>query len=316
MMSGERRRDEGPAKPTILVVDDSTAIRRIISRTLLDSGYRVVEAADGRAALAACRADRPDLMLLDIDMPVMDGPTTLREMRAEPELRTLPVLFLTARTGADDVAAGLDLGAQDYLRKPCEPAELTARVARALRTKTHEDTLVRQARELNELSTTDALTGLGNRRRMEATSEALIAAHGHDAFLTAILLDVDHFKAVNDTFGHAVGDIVLRIVAKRLQGAVDENVHVARWGGEEFLVAAVGLDETQGRSLAERLRLAVGATPFAIGGDQAIAVTVSGGCAVMPAAAFHAAVESADAALYDAKRSGRNRIVMAATPDQ
>src|SRR5882672_4797305 len=174
-MSGERRREDDPAMTTILVVDDSAAIRRIISRTLVETGYRVVEAVDGRAALDACRAERPDLMLLDIDMPVMDGPTTLREIRAEPELQSLPVLFLTARTGADDVAAGLDLGAQDYLRKPCEPAELTARVARALRTKAQEDTLLRQARELNELSTTDALTGLGNRRRMEATIDELVA---------------------------------------------------------------------------------------------------------------------------------------------
>jgi len=100
-------------------------------------------------------------MLLDIDMPVLDGPGTLRAMRAAPDLCSVPVLFLTARTGAADVAAGLGLGAQDYLRKPCEPAELTARVARALRAKSQEETLARQARELFALSTTDALTGLG-----------------------------------------------------------------------------------------------------------------------------------------------------------
>jgi diguanylate cyclase (GGDEF)-like protein len=308
-MTEERRRDE-PATTTILVVDDSAAIRRIIGRILAETGYRVVEAADGRAALRACRVERPDLMLLDIDMPVLDGPATLRAMRAEPELRSVPVLFLTARTGAADVAAGLDLGAQDYLRKPCEPAELTARVARALRTKAQEETLARQARELFELSTTDALTGLGNRRRMEATIAELTAMHGDDARVTVILLDVDHFKAVNDTFGHAVGDIVLRIVAKRLQGAVDERIHVVRWGGEEFLLAVVGLDDARASGLAERLRHAVSATPFAVSSDQTIAITVSGGCATGPVTAFSLAVEAADTSLYEAKRTGRNRIVM------
>jgi two-component system cell cycle response regulator len=310
-MTGERRREDEPAATTILVVDDSSAIRRIISRTLVQTGYRVVEAVDGRAALEACRAERPDLMLLDIDMPVMDGPTTLREMRAEPALRSLPVLFLTARTGAADVAAGLDLGAQDYLRKPCEPAELTARVARALRARAQEETLARHARELDELSTTDALTGLGNRRRMEATIDAMVATHGDASLLTVIMLDVDHFKAVNDTFGHAVGDIVLRIVAQRLGAAMDGQVLLARWGGEEFLVAAVGLDAEQSFALAERLRQTLSASPFAIGGGGTIPVTASLGCAIVPVTAFHGGLEAADRALYDAKRNGRNQVVLA-----
>lgn len=169
-MTAERRRDDRPSVPTILVVDDSTAIRRIISRTLAETGYRVVEAQDGRAALDTCRAERPDLVLLDVDMPVMDGHTTLREMRADPELQAVPVLFLTAHTDGANAAVGLELGAQDYLRKPCEPAELTARVGRALKAKAQEDALARHARDMNKLSTTDPLTGLGNRRRMEQPS--------------------------------------------------------------------------------------------------------------------------------------------------
>src|SRR5687768_12740532 len=111
-MSDHRRGDGRPTTATILVVDDSIAIRRILSRPLIAEGYQVREAADGRAALDACRSERPDLVLLDIDMPVMDGHTTLREMRADPQLADLPVLFLTARTGGADVAAGLGLGAQ------------------------------------------------------------------------------------------------------------------------------------------------------------------------------------------------------------
>ena len=310
-MTAERRRDDRPSVSTILVVDDSTAIRRIISRTLAETGYRVVEAQDGRAALETCRAERPDLVLLDVDMPVMDGPSTLRVMRADPELHSVPVLFLTAHTGGTDVAAGLELGAQDYLRKPCEPAELTARVGRALRAKAQEDALARQASEMGKLSTTDALTGLGNRRRVEATIDELSATHGPETIVTVIMVDVDHFKAVNDTFGHAVGDIVLRIVAARLRDAVDDRAVLARWGGEEFLVAGVGLGEAAARALAEHLRHVVSATPLATGVDQAIPVTVSAGCAIGTLAAFNTALAAADRALYDAKRAGRNQVAMA-----
>ena len=116
------------AMPTVLVVDDSVAIRRILGRALEGSGYRVEEAANGREALELCHADAPDLVLLDVDMPVLDGLSTLRAMKDDARLRAIPVLFLTARTGGDDVAAGLALGAQDYLRKPCDPVELRARV--------------------------------------------------------------------------------------------------------------------------------------------------------------------------------------------
>ncbi|MEO8697170.1 MAG: diguanylate cyclase [Acidimicrobiales bacterium] len=307
----EAREENRPTVATILVVDDSNAIRRILGRALTIGGYFVVEAADGHAAIEACRAQRPDLVLLDIDMPVMDGHATLREMRADPELAAIPVLFLTARTGGADVAAGLELGAQDYLRKPCEPAELTARVGMALRAKAQENAFARQARELSELSTTDTLTGLGNRRRMEARIAELQAAHGPDALVTFIMIDVDHFKAVNDTFGHAVGDVVLRIVAGRLRGAINEQLLICRWGGEEFLAAGCGLDATEAHALAERLREVVGASTFATGVDQSIAVTVSAGCAIGAIGGYADALDAADAALYQAKRNGRNRVVVA-----
>lgn len=315
-MSDERRRDDRrhedrPAAATILVVDDSTAIRKFLSRALVAGGYQVIEAENGSAALEACRSQRPDLVLLDVDMPVLDGHATLREMRADPALQSIPVLFLTARTSGADVAVGLELGAQDYLRKPCEPAELTARVAMALRAKAQEDALARQARELNELSTTDVLTGLGNRRRMEETIDELAVRLGPTTDMTVIMIDVDHFKVVNDTYGHAIGDVVLKIVAGRLRGCVEKGVEVARWGGEEFVVAAVGLGEADAFALADHVRQTVGFTPFAVGVDQAIVVTVSAGCAIAPISAFSAALEAADGALYEAKRSGRDRAVLA-----
>ena len=308
--AAERRGEDRAALATILVVDDSTAIRRILGRTLTEAGYRVVEAADGEQALTACRAEPPDLVLLDFDMPVMDGPTTLREMKAAPELCSLPVLFLTARTGGADVATGLDLGAQDYLRKPCEPAELKARVASALRIKAQEDALARQARELDLQSSTDALTGLGNRRRLDARVREIEDERGGAAACAAIIVDVDHFKLVNDTHGHIVGDLVLRIVAARMSNAVGDRHLLVRWGGEEFVVVAVGLETDEVAALAEQVRQAVCASPFAISDDQVIEVTASVGAATGRLDTLPAVIEEADRALYEAKEGGRNRVVL------
>jgi two-component system cell cycle response regulator len=182
-----------------------------------------------------------------------------------------------------------------------------------LRAKAMEHALARQARELNELSITDALTGLGNRRYITATINELVATRGPDAAAAVIMVDVDHFKAVNDQYGHPVGDVVLRIVAQRLRAAVDPRLLLARWGGEEFLLVGVGLDSDEVFAQADHARSVLGANPFATGIDQTIAVTVSAGCAVGTLGGFNAAVEAADGALYEAKRSGRNRVVLAST---
>ncbi len=299
---------------TVLVVDDSRTTRRILRRALVGAGYLVVEAGDGVEGLAACRSERPDLVLLDIDMPVMDGLATLEAMKADDELRSLPVLFLTARTGGTDVAAGLVLGAQDYLRKPCDPAELTARVATALRLKAQEDALREQARALTDLSSTDPLTGLGNRRRLEHQTQRLILRAGAQAAAGLLIVDVDHFKRVNDTEGHPLGDRVLRVVADRLQVALDEpgpdgDRSLVRWGGEEFVVLAMGLTGAALVALGERLRLAVGRTPLTVDVGKRLDITVSVGCGSGTVGGMEALLSAADQALYEAKAGGRNRVV-------
>ncbi|MDP9389575.1 MAG: diguanylate cyclase [Actinomycetota bacterium] len=309
--AGERRRPDRVPGATVLVVDDSGAIRRILRRSLESVGYRVQEAPDGEQALAACRAERPDLVLLDVDMPGLDGLSTLRAMKADDELRSLPVLFLTARTDAAEVADGLDLGAADYLRKPCDAAELTARVNAALRDAAREQDLARRAAELDNLATTDALTGLGNRRRLEMRVVELAGTRGADAAVGVLLLDVDHFKRVNDEQGHLVGDLVLRILGGRLQSALESEAAVVRWGGEEFLALAPDASEDDLVPLAERVRRAVCGSPFSLGGGRLLDVTVSVGCGWGPLARFDAVVADADAALYEAKRAGRNRVATA-----
>jgi two-component system, cell cycle response regulator len=292
----------------ILVVDDSRAIRQILRRSLEELGYLVAEAADGVDALAACRTERPDLVLLDVDMPVMDGLTALREMREDSELASLPVIFLTARTTGDDVAIGLGLGAQDYLRKPCHPAELAARVSSVLRLKAAEDALQQHANELDQLSMTDTLTGLGNRRRLELDSQELMAISGSSGLAGLIMIDIDHFKKVNDTEGHPVGDLVLRIVADRLRGNVSPPATIARWGGEEFLVLAPGLEIGEVTELGERLRSAICQSPLAIGDGRTLTITISVGCSLGPLDTLYEAIRVADEALYEAKRTGRNRV--------
>jgi two-component system, cell cycle response regulator len=308
---GERRQADRPALATVLVVDDSSAIRKILGRALQAGGYRVVEAADGQQALDACRAAPPDIVILDFDMPIMDGPTALRAMKADAAMASIPVLFLTARTGGADVAIGLELGAQDYLRKPCEPAELTARVASALRISAQEQELTLRARALDVLSTTDALTELGNRRRLEARVTELTEELGSDTLLTAMIIDVDHFKLVNDTHGHPVGDVVLKVIGRRL-GEVVTGDDLARWGGEEFLAIAVGLGDADTHALAERLRRVVGDQPIAVSASLTIDVTVSIGCASGWLDRFDEVLAAADEALYEAKDTGRNRVVLRA----
>jgi len=308
---GSERRDRNRVvalTSRILVVDDSRAIRQILRRSLEQLGYCVIEAGNGVEALDSCRRDLPDLVLLDVDMPVMDGFATLVEMRADSALCTVPVIFLTARTTGDDVAAGLELGAQDYLRKPCHPAEMGARVSGVLRLKAAEDKLQRYAKELDELSMTDALTGVGNRRRFEAESKKLIATLGPTEPIGLIMIDIDHFKKVNDAEGHPVGDLVLRAVAGRLQGLVAPPATIVRWGGEEFLVLIPRPDSELLSELGEQLRKVVSDSPLAIGDDRSLIVTLSAGCSIGPIESLDEMIRVADEALYEAKQSGRNQV--------
>jgi two-component system cell cycle response regulator len=312
----ERERDASDrvTTATVLVVDDSGATRRILRRALERAGYRIAEAADGLAALAACRTQSPDLVLLDIDMPVMDGPTVLARMQEDDELSEIPVIFLTARTGGADVAAGLQLGAHDYLRKPVEPVELEARVGAALYRRSQHRTLRESALEADRLSTIDALTGLSNRRQFVRKREQLLAGADPEDPVGLIMVDIDHFKRVNDREGHLVGDAVLRIAARRLLTAVDCAQLLVRWGGEEFMALAPALGERDVAEVAERLRLVVCNAPFSIGEDRVLPITVSVGCVVGTLRALDTLIPIADEALYEAKRAGRNRVVVRRAP--
>ena len=295
----------------VLVADDSHVVRVMLRRQLEAQGLRVEEAADGHQAVRGCRVLRPDVVLLDVEMPGLDGRTVLRIIREDPEMREIPVVFLTAHTDTEDVVAGLDLGAHDYLSKPFESRELFARVSAALRIKALQDELRARNAELETVTRTDALTGIYNRRHLEERLQGVLSsARRHHEPAAVLMIDVDHFKSINDGLGHAGGDAVLREVAERLRHRVRLEDVVGRWGGEEFLVLSAIADADAAAVLAERLRAAIADEPFEIEGAGTIRVTVSIGCAA-GAGDAEALVREADAALYEAKALGRNRFIVA-----
>jgi two-component system cell cycle response regulator len=306
---------------TVLIADDSLVIRAVLRDHLEEEGYQVVEAVDGPSAVEMMRSHRPDVVLLDIEMPSMNGHEVLSLVKADEELRDTPVVFLTGRTASEEIVAGLRAGAQDYLKKPFEPAELIARVGAAVRTKMLQDALRERSAELDRMSRTDSLTGVFNRRHLDEELGRFISlADRRGDMVAVILFDIDYFKRVNDTHGHEAGDAVLKEFTRRIQTAIrTEDIlgrwgesMVGRWGGEEFLLVLPQTEIAGACVVGERVRSAVARAPFVVG-DRHIDITVSGGCAAGTEAPAEL-IRSADAALYQAKETGRNRLVAATSP--
>ncbi len=298
----------------VLVADDSLVIRKLLRRQLEEHGHDVVEAVDGEDALVQVRAHLPDIVLLDVEMPNLDGHGVLGQMHATPEVADIPVVFLTARASTEDVVEGLRLGAHDYLRKPFEPSELVARVSAAVRVKRLQDQLRERNAELDEISRMDVVTGLPNRRHLlEHLQVETSAARRRGEQFGLLMVDVDHFKKVNDEWGHESGDAVLRIVAARLASACREEDVAGRWGGEEFVVVAPASDIDGATALAERVRALVAESPIPVGASGSITVTVSVGV-VAGIDDVDDLLRRADEALYEAKQTGRNRVVASVEP--
>ena len=300
------------AAASVLIADDSIVVRALMRRQLEDHGFRVVEAEDGATALSLCLSERPDVALLDIEMPTMNGHEVLAALQADAELAQIPVVFVTGRTATDDVTTGLRLGAHDYLRKPFDPAELIARVSAAARVKFLQDELRARNVELDLVSRTDPLTGLANRRHaMEELPRHASAARRSGLSLSVVMFDVDHFKSINDEFGHAGGDAVLQELSARVRPILRPEDVASRWGGDEFLFVLPATDRAGASAFGERLRDAVTTTAFRLGGDRVSVVTISGGIATGDGDDPDELVRTADGALYTAKERGRNRIVAA-----
>lgn len=295
----------------ILVVDDDALSRRILEQVLVAAGYDVEAASDGQEALGKVRQHRPDVVVTDWQMPRMDGLTLCRILKGTEETRFTHVIMLSTRGETESKVTGLETGADDYLVKPVEPVELTARVRVGLRLQRALLDLASKNEILEKLALTDALTGLANRRALQEALESELARlrrHGRPASL--LFLDLDHFKLVNDTHGHAVGDEVLAGFAHVLRRGCRGGDLAARMGGEEFAVLLPGTGRGPAALVAERVRRATEA--HTLGRTVRVAVTVSVGVAStegLPEPHLAAdLLRKADAALYRAKSEGRNRV--------
>ncbi len=294
--------------PLVLVVEDSETIREMLLRQLGDRGYRVAVAPDGEAALELVAAHPPDAILLDHELPGMSGIEVLDRLRADDGLAAVPVIMLTDGTDRELLLEGLRRGAHDYLHKPFDPAELDARVMAALRVKALHDALLQANRRLAEQALTDELTGLANRHHgVHELVRAVALATRHDHALALARVDVDRFKAINDTYGHQAGDHVLAEVARRLAAAVRGGDVLARWGGDEFVAILLDTDRDGARRAAERLRAAVAAAPVEID-DAEVGVTISVGWAHWAGDTADDLLARADRSLYQAKDAGRDTV--------
>ena len=302
----------------ILIAEDDAISRRLLQKTLENAGYEVLAVENGRLAQEElCRPDGPRLALLDWEMPEVDGPAVCRAVRGRAEKSYVYMIFLTSKESSEDKVEGLRSGADDYLTKPFHPEELKARLRTGLRILRLEDRLVEAREDMRFKATHDSLTGLWNRGVIMDLLERELARAGRERHCTAILLcDVDHFKRVNDTYGHPVGDEVLRELAKRLLASVRSYDYVGRYGGEEFLVVLNNCDPASSSGRAEQMRDAVSKREF-ITQRGPLTITISVGLLRSldwgPLSAEQY-LDQVDSALYAAKAAGRNRVRTAESP--
>jgi diguanylate cyclase (GGDEF)-like protein len=283
-----------------LLIDDSPLIHTLVAARLKGEALVLHCADGGTAGLNAARDTSPDLILLDVEMPDVNGFEVCRRLKADPCTSSIPVIFLSGACSTEEKIKGLDLGAADYITKPFDPAELRARVRVSLRTKYLLDLLSRKAM-------IDGLTGLWNRAYFDQRLPAEVALSERSGRpLACLMVDIDRFKQVNDRHGHPFGDEVLREVARALGEGCRSHDVVCRYGGEEFAVLLPDTAPDQSAALAERLRASVAALVLKHG-KEAVPVTCSIGAGPN--------VDAADRALYDAKYGGRNRVVLSGSPD-
>lgn len=327
----------GARPPVILVADDEPVNLALIRRRLEWEQYRVEVAEDGGQAVEVARRVLPDLIILDVMMPVMDGLQACRLLKEDPATRDIPVIFLSALDDTDTKVRGLGLGANDYVSKPFRVEELMARVSVAIRLKLERDRLRQRAEELrrsaevaSEMSMTDALTGLLNRHGLQrALQRELSEARRYESPLSCLLIDIDFFKVVNDTYGHAAGDTALMQVARLLLDNVRHPLErlelprgtdrrensvsvradvVCRYGGEEFLILAPETSVEGAVALGNKIRLALLVRTFGEG-EHVFPLTLSIGVAQLdPDESGNDMIARADEALYHAKQTGRDRV--------
>ncbi|MFZ9501677.1 MAG: PleD family two-component system response regulator [Beijerinckiaceae bacterium] len=305
--------DTGEQGRILLVDDRASSIERIVGA--LRSRHRVdVERDPSKAAASACARDY-ELMIVSLGLSDFDGLRVCGQLRSLEQTRHAPILLVAEQEDRARVLRGLELGANDYVLRPVDRNELVARVRSLVRRRRYAEALRNDMQSSIDLALVDPLTGLGNRRLLDARMPALIdECRRRGRPLSLLALDIDRFKSVNDTFGHEAGDEVLRAFAARLRNMVRESDLACRLGGEEFVVVMPDADLSLATRIAERVRRGVEIEPFAIGqGARRIPVTVSAGLTVADGEAdANLLLRRADRALYRSKAEGRNRVSLEA----
>jgi len=310
---------EEQSRNRILIAEDDPVSRRVLQAFLAKWGFEVISATDGTEAAQVLESDdAPRLAILDWMMPGIEGPQLCRRIRERTDRPYTYILLLTARTQKEDIFRGLESGADDYLTKPFDSQELRARLRVGQRILDLQAHLIEARERLRFQATHDPLTNIWNHTVIvEAIHRESSRQEREGGSFGVIMIDLDHFKRVNDTYGHLAGDAVLRETAHRITNSLRPYDTVGRFGGEEFLILAPSCDEEGVLALAERIRAAIGSTPFKTEAGPVHVTSSCGAClggAAVPLESQEL-IQKADEALYRAKRNGRDRSELANAPD-
>lgn len=295
----------------ILIVEDDPGSRRVVKLRLSAAGYEVVEAEDGQIAWDLFQREPFQIVITDWMMPKLDGPGLIHNIRSSDQKSYTYIIMLTAIDDKPNVVMGLESGADEYLTKPFDSKELMARVASGERILKLEEQLTQARHQMEILAMQDGLTGLFNRRAIEEHARAeLELARRKERPLSVILLDIDHFKAINDQYGHSVGDHTLRQLAEILTRNRRQYDRIGRWGGEEFIVILPDTKLSEAIIVAERMRITTAETKLPLENGKTYEVQISLGvaCASGSYPSLAKLVDAADQAMYQAKQAGRNRV--------
>ena len=298
-------------KKKILVVDD-TEVNIEVLLELLSPLYDVMVSISGEGILDIVKDGKPDLILLDIMMPDIDGYSVCKLLKSKEGTRDIPIIFITAKVDEESISLAYEFGAADYISKPFKPKELLARVAKELKVQELILTLEESQKELELLSSTDYMTKLYNRRYCYSkASEILESSKIYKTPFSLLMIDLDNFKSVNDTYGHSTGDEVILSFAKSIKESSSKDDILCRWGGEEFLILLPKRDIYKAHMIAENIRQDVEKLRVKAANDKVISYTVSIGVAEVSFdenVNIEDVIMSADKALYLAKNRGRNMV--------
>jgi diguanylate cyclase (GGDEF)-like protein len=308
------------SKAKILIIEDSKAQADLTRKFLEKNGYEVEWASDGISGIKAVRSHSFDVILLDLVLPDMSGNDICRWVKMNNDTKGIPIIMLTVKSSLEDKVSSLEAGADEYLPKPYNEVELNVTIYAVLRTKALQDELKQRNKQMEGLlakveflAITDPLTGLYNRRYFDnVLKKELTEGKRYGQNVTCLMLDIDHFKLINDTYGHETGDLVLKEIAASLKTLLREVDTIARWGGEEFIVMMPHTDINGASVPASRILKTIAEKIFTKIPDAHVTVSIGLACAGETQNTPDVLVNAADLALYEAKRKGRNRIEVAA----